>query len=521
MNNGQRNGHAAPAVADDWIEWRPVFTRHKTLLISVVLAAVVGAYIAVRFVLPEIYEAKASVLVKLGRENTELPATVQAGSFISGGVRREELNSEIQMLTAPSLIAAVVDEIGLEAFRAHPRPAETGWRAVVAFLRDGLRWAREAVDSLLIALGLKKHLTEREKILVGIESALKVAAELESQVITVRLRLPDPDLAVRVLSILLQRYHDRHIEVWRTVNAKEFFDAQVGARRQHVQQLEAAREAVKAKLDLVSVGEQRAIVLKQLDAIRTEIEGNRAKKAGAEAQERAMRARLDALPDQLRQSENITPNPLIQTRKDRLTVLEQELARRLGVYDRDSAPVKNIEQEIAHINRLIEGETPTIVGTLTLQAHPLKAGFQQSIEQTRVLIEGLDSSTRQLQAQAAALEARLREINAGDQQLRALDREHKLAEESYITYAKRMEEGRISEELDRRRVANITVLSAPVKPLEPVSPRKLLIMALSLPLGLFLAVGLALLAEYLREKVTTGEDVARVGEVTYLGTVRL
>jgi uncharacterized protein involved in exopolysaccharide biosynthesis len=494
MNNGQRNGHAAPAVADDWIEWRPVFTRHKTLLISVVLAAVVGAYIAVRFVLPEIYEAKASVLVKLGRENTELPATVQAGSFISGGVRREELNSEIQMLTAPSLIAAVVDEIGLEAFRAHPRPAETGWRAVVGFLRDGLR---------------------------GIESALKVAAELESQVITVRLRLPDPDLAVRVLSILLQRYHDRHIEVWRTVNAKEFFDAQVGARRQHVQQLEAAREAVKAKLDLVSVGEQRAIVLKQLDAIRTEIEGNRAKKAGAEAQERAMRARLDALPDQLRQSENITPNPLIQTRKDRLTVLEQELARRLGVYDRDSAPVKNIEQEIAHINRLIEGETPTIVGTLTLQANPLKAGFQQSIEQTRVLIEGLDSSTRQLQAQAAALEARLREINAGDQQLRALDREHKLAEESYITYAKRMEEGRISEELDRRRVANITVLSAPVKPLEPVSPRKLLIMALSLPLGLFLAVGLALLAEYLREKVTTGEDVARVGEVTYLGTVRL
>jgi uncharacterized protein involved in exopolysaccharide biosynthesis len=518
----RRNGHGAAAVSTaEWIEWRSVITRHKTLIVAVVLAAVAGAYIAVRFVLPELYEAKASVLVKLGRENAELPATVQTGSFISPGVRREELNSEIQMLTAPSLIAETVDRIGLDVFLAEPPRPTSGWRAVVAHARDAVRWARQGVEATLIALGLQKKLTDREKIILGIERSLKVGAELESQVITARLRLPDADLAVRVLDVLLQLYLDRHIEVWRNGDAKGFFDVQVAARRRQVNELEAAREAVKARLDLTSVGEQRAIVLRQLDQVRTEIEAARAKRAGAEAQERAMRARLETLPDQLPQSESINPNPLIQIRKDRLTVLEQELARRLAVYDPGSQPIKNIEGEIAHLRQLLAAEAPTVVGSVTLQANPLKASFVQSIEQTRVLIEGLDSTTRQLQAQATRLEERLREINLAEQQLRALDREHKIAEDSYIVYTKRMEEGRISEELDRRRVANITLLSPPVRPIEPVSPRKLLIMVLSLPIGLALAVTLALVVEYLRETVASPDDLARLEGAAYLGTVRL
>jgi uncharacterized protein involved in exopolysaccharide biosynthesis len=324
-----------------------------------------------------------------------------------------------------------------------------------------------------------------------------------------------------VLDVLLQLYLDRHIEVWRNGDAKGFFDVQVAARRRQVNELEAAREAVKARLDLTSVGEQRAIVLRQLDQVRTEIEAARAKRAGAEAQERAMRARLETLPDQLPQSESINPNPLIQIRKDRLTVLEQELARRLAVYDPGSQPIKNIEGEIAHLRQLLAAEAPTVVGSVTLQANPLKASFVQSIEQTRVLIEGLDSTTRQLQAQATRLEERLREINLAEQQLRALDREHKIAEDSYIVYTKRMEEGRISEELDRRRVANITLLSPPVRPIEPVSPRKLLIMVLSLPIGLALAVTLALVVEYLRETVASPDDLARLEGAAYLGTVRL
>jgi uncharacterized protein involved in exopolysaccharide biosynthesis len=96
-----------------------------------------------------------------------------------------------------------------------------------------------------------------------------------------------------------------------------------------------------------------------------------------------------------------------------------------------------------------------------------------------------------------------------------------MAEESYLGYAKRVEEGRISDELDRRRVANVSLLSPPVASIEPVAPRKLLIMVLSLPVGLLLGVALALFAEYLGQAVSTPRDLAGIEGVAYLGTVRL
>jgi uncharacterized protein involved in exopolysaccharide biosynthesis len=138
-----------------------------------------------------------------------------------------------------------------------------------------------------------------------------------------------------------------------------------------------------------------------------------------------------------------------------------------------------------------------------------------------VQIEGLESSVRQLEAHVARLEGRLREINSGEQELRELDREYQIAEGTYLAYVKRMEEGRISEELDQRRVANVTLLSPPVRPIQPVFPRKLLILALSAPIGLLLGIALALFVEYVSEVVTTPRDLAGIEGVVYLGTVRL
>jgi len=70
-------------------------------------------------------------------------------------------------------------------------------------------------------------------------------------------------------------------------------------------------------------------------------------------------------------------------------------------------------------------------------------------------------------------------------------------------------------------VANVTLLSPPVVPIEPVSPRKLLIMVLSLPVGLLLGVALALFVEYVGQAVSTPRDLAGIEGVAYLGTVRL
>src|SRR5262249_44167407 len=79
------------------------FARQKTLLLVVFFATLLGAY-GIGQLLTERYETTANVLVKLGRENTEVPATVQKGSVTTSGVRKEELQTEVQMLSSRNLI---------------------------------------------------------------------------------------------------------------------------------------------------------------------------------------------------------------------------------------------------------------------------------------------------------------------------------------------------------------------------------------------------------------------------------
>jgi uncharacterized protein involved in exopolysaccharide biosynthesis len=509
------------AGEDDLEAWKAALVKYRALLAVVVTATVLSAYVTVQFVLREVYETKASVLVKLGRENTEVPVTVQKGAVLSGGVRKEELNSEIQLLSARSLVTEVVDQIGSDAFRMPMVEPQTLPQKITHYVRAGVGWTRERLAALLVATGLQKRLSDRERLILGIEGALRVEAERDSDVITVRLQFGDPDLSVRILSLLLDLYLDRHIEVRRDVEIRGVFSRQVAARKRLVEQIDAAREEIKARFNLVSTAEQRTMLLKQLDTVRNEIDANEAKRVALQAQQALMRGRLAALPDELRQSQSITPNPSVQARKDRLVLLQQERAKLSTHYLPESQVIRNVEREIVALTELLANEEPTLVGAITYQANPVKASFMQSIEEAGVQIAGLESSRQQRGARVREIEEQLRQINEGERQIRDLERERQIAEESYLTYVKRMEESLIVEELDRRRIANISVLSPPVRAIEAVYPRKLFIVALSFPAGLLIGVAMVFLVEYFNDVISTPRDLAGIRGVAYLGGFRL
>jgi hypothetical protein len=104
--------------------------------------------------------------------------------------------------------------------------------------------------------------------------------------------------------------------------------------------------------------------------------------------------------------------------------------------------------------------------------------------------------------------------------MEVLDRNYRMAEQDYITYHTKLEEARISEDLDARRVANVALIAQPNTPIEPVYPRKLFIMLLSIPMALLLAVSLGAFLECLDDRVRSRHDLAGVEELAYLGTFR-
>jgi uncharacterized protein involved in exopolysaccharide biosynthesis len=481
--------------------------RNSKLIIAVAfLTTVLTAYLFVQM-RPELYEAKARVLVKLGRENVEVPVTVEKGGVVASGVRKEEINSYVLLLSSRELVEATIDDIGLEAFRFKAPVPETLWQHVRIRSKLALRWVKKKARGVLEILNLKKKLTEREAVIVGVQSALDVARERDSDVIVARMRFPDPGLAVRFIDRLITLYRDRHIAVRRGDASSDFFRNKSEEYRQRLRELAASKATLEAKYALTAIDEERKLLLQRVQSLYAEIAKDEQEKAllfqglkaaapgsappGAERADEATAGGAHAngqgtRRQALRGTDLERANPSFALMKDRITQLRMRRIELYSAYSADSRMIAKIDGDIAAL------ET--------------------------VLWEALDRRIAEKRRKAENVEARLRELNRGEDELEVIEREQFLANRNYLSYSRRWEEARISEELDRRRVANISILSPPSLPIEPVSPRKLLTTGLSIPAGLLLGVGLAFLIDYLEDRIRMPRDLSGIEGLNYLGS---
>ncbi len=99
-----------------------------------------------------------------------------------------------------------------------------------------------------------------------------------------------------------------------------------------------------------------------------------------------------------------------------------------------------------------------------------------------------------------------------------LIRDVKSAEQSYLLYLNKRDEERIQNVLDEKKIVDVTIQAAPVFPQLPYYSR-LLLVALSVLLGMFVSVSAGLSAEYLDSSFRTPDEVSMFLEVPVLAAV--
>jgi uncharacterized protein involved in exopolysaccharide biosynthesis len=100
-----------------------------------------------------------------------------------------------------------------------------------------------------------------------------------------------------------------------------------------------------------------------------------------------------------------------------------------------------------------------------------------------------------------------------------LQREMKQAEDNYYLYAKKREESRIADELDRQKITNVSIAEVPTPAQLPSSPNRLLNLALGLVLAMFLGLGSVFSAELLNDRVHTPRQLEALTGAPVLATV--
>lgn len=518
MTPWQANGQTATLEVRLTVDRVRVFLRRFAWTIAVVFVlTVTGAYTALSF-MTELYEARAALLVKLGRENLDPPATVR-NTVLSTGVRREELASEVQILRSPDLLGDTVDEIGVDAFRAKRVPPRALLARIKYEVKRGLRAVKAGYQEALIALDLQKRLSEREEAVTFLQDRLLAEPQKDSDVITLNLKMADPALAVRVQDVVIQRYLSRRLAVRHNPGVKEFLDNETRELREALTRADEAANSWKQTRGLSSPAEQKALLLKQI----RDLSAERSRSAGErESLARELISTQALLADtsvSVKASQQEIPNPSLQLVKDRLARLQADRAHLAVTYQGTTSTVANIDEEIVGLRALLQRQAPTEIGSTTSQVNPLRQQLEQKRQDSRIALDGLVAKDSLQQRQLAALQSELRDIENGDARLVELERDRQLAEQNYLAAVKRLREANVASELDVSRVSNVSIAMRPAAAPEPVYPRKLLIVAISIPMGLFLGLAVALLLEWMSDEITDPRDLEAATDLLCLGTV--
>ncbi len=501
-----------------WDDLLVILKRRKALVSLVATIVIVAVYVGLLFVSDK-FEAQASLLVKIGRENTEPPVTVEKGGVFPNGVRKEEINSYVVLLISRPLIAATVQELGLERFHAQPPPPKSllGW--VKYGLRKGLRWSKKQLDELQILLALKRRLSPEELAYLAVEKNLTVEREKDADVIRLRLRLPDPTLARDVLENLTRRYLARHVEVvGRDQFALRLFEQEA---QSYGATLFALREKVsrlKSKLGVSAVPEQKIQLLDMLKVAEVGRQEAEREQAKVQAEQRALLERRSELEELLLTSKIVSPSATRTRIRESLAGFQLERTLALSKYEPGSDPVKRAEVQIASLEPALQQAPAEEDGARTLSRNPILTFVESRLAEDDIKAQALEAVLEKTKGQVAQIKSELQRLDQAEAELQQLQLEVSVAESRFLANASRREQARGQETLDRWQVANVSLLSPAAYSENPVAPNRLLILLLSAVGGVLTGAGLALLLEWRGELIYAPQDLERIAPGTWLGT---
>lgn len=449
--------------------------KHKTKIVGMFFFwVIVGLLLS--FLLPPVYEARTSLLVKIGREYVSRTVPGESRTLLSLE-QQEVVNSEIQILSGRSLIEKVVNRL--------------------------------TVDSLYPDLA--KHppskMSPREAAILKFEKSLKVNAVRKSNVIQVAFRHGDPKTALRAVNLLTDLFKEKHLEVF-SETPSSFLETQLGAYREKLEDSENRMESFKQENQVVSLDEQKSLLLKQRTDLDTSLKNTR-------HTIRELQEKLVSLNQQKNEASsnkalytNTERDKIIVDAKAKLLALQLQEQDLLKKYTEQSRLVVNVRKEIQVVRKFLKEQEEDIsarVGTgnrvyQEMELERIKSQAELNSQQAKGAI---------LASQLRTLDGKIQALDSSGIPFHTLKRELSTNEKYYQAYVDRLEEARISENMNLNKLANISVIQEASVPEKPVRPRKMLNILLSIFLGGVFGIGFALVAEGASQSFTTPESAER------------
>ena len=334
------------------------------------------------------------------------------------------------------------------------------------------------------------------------QESLTVRGIKESNVINISLKHTNPRLAATAINTLVDLYLERHLEVHKRRDPVGFFRKQYLLLKDQSRLAEEKLQAFRNKYDLTALDEEQNILLRQQADLSTEL--NRSLIQQAE-----IKNRIQQLRDQQTTTPGTIPlnlnDALMKDLRARLIELELEEHQLLTKYSDQSRLVQRLRDEIQMVLRKLAEHRSEII--------------QQEILRNEAELQALKGKVETQRAQLAAIQKRHGKLNRLVLEFDRLRQAVEVLREKYRLYLTKFEEARISDAMDREKIANVRLIEPAHIPIRPVSPNVRLNIILAIFLGGFGALALAYFSEHLGDSLEKDEDVENLLHLPVLASI--
>ncbi len=435
-----------------------LFFKHKRKIVTIFCLAAAASY-GVSKTIPRPYIAKAVIMVNPGRESTPL---AEVGETRPPALTPETIiNTEMQLIAGRELTRKVVAAIG--------------------------------VDNLYPRLPRNDVPANRTQELAVIEFSenLKVQNVSKSNLIEVDFQHENPYIAAKALSALVEGLKDRHLQVFSRLNSG-FLEEQLESYEEKLRNSQRALGRFRQEHQLASEEQGELLATKRAD-----VDSTLTQETGRLAE---LHQKLEFL--KTRPGVYFTSASELRSQLNLLRRKEQELSRK---YNDGSQPLIALRDDIRVVEKQLKEQEDNMRSTECFKV-------ESEIKPLQLKIANLKTQVQQVESETLT-------FGKNSVQLQDLKREVAANEANYEIYLKKVEEARISENMDERRITNITIVQRPSVPVIPDVQKRQKVLGIGLLMSLALSFGAAFIFEFLPQTFSTPESVERRLSVPVLATL--
>jgi len=452
--------------------------------------AILGTILVGSWLWPPSYQASSSIVI-LGRTYADLLTPAKSGGPSTLIMNpKEEINSEIEIIRSRPVLTRVVQDLHLD----QPRTIQD--HGISGAIRSAGRATFRTLRRLFVSLGVVKRYTESQAVEAAVErlhSRLQVEPAIDSQIIWIKYRDPDPEMSAKVVNRVAEEYQKQHLAI--NINRAEssFYGEQIEKVQGDLKGLQEQLLHIKEQAGIVSFFEQSRAILRKLETLDNSRTNVQKEIIRVQARVDKIQQLREAKPELLIPLPDLAQEQQLSALEDKYLNLKFQVTSVLQRYTPESRQYQFIQQQIGAIRKQIKNHVSTLLERDLAKLRELQAEGQAT-----------DQIITDMKAQIDQLP--IVEMNLGN-----LERDIEIKQAILSVLLKKYQDSLLAQNTDRR-LENAKILSLAAAPLKPVFPKLWLNLILGLVFSVVISSSLAFFLEYWDDSLKIPEDVER-----YLG----